>query len=589
MTTSEAVESFWIQLAESGLVPAPQVESLARQFASEQVNSDAVAARKLMQMGLLTRYQAERLLEGRSRGFFFDQYKLLDLLGVGGMGWVYRAAHTETGELFALKVLIDQFKNDHGMLARFDQEARAGLRFRHENIVRTFSCGSAGGLPYVIMEFVEGPSLLELLKLRERMRLPWDQACDIARQSALGLHVVHLAGFVHRDVKPQNLLIDHEGHVKLLDFGLAMFREGEGGDEFSMAMIFGHECVGTAAFTAPEQATDSLTADARSDVYSLGCTLYAMLTGDTPFPYSDVDEVLKAHQNKVPRNVCDIVPAIPKPVGEIVAKMLAKKPEDRYQSAKEVADALAVWGKRQPVEFDFAQILRERTKSAREKLAAMRQRRRSPSGAANSTANPATISSVTTTSASDLPEMGTNGRLQSASSIARRDPFGFENPPAIRVRRPAAAQSDQPVVDQDTPKSGMALLPLNGGEPIPLPNNRLVIGRGGACDMQIQDPSVSSRHCEIQYDGKQWTIVDLNSRNGVRVNGEMITKHVLKRGDTIIIGTSLRLRFGDINGEPIPHFQGKSTGSKWLAYVAISLIIGLAAAGVWFWLTNKPL
>jgi len=589
MTTSEAVESFWIQLAESGLVPAPQVESLARQFSNEEVTSDSEAARKLMQMGLLTRYQAERLLEGRSRGFFFDQYKLLDLLGVGGMGWVYRAAHTETGELFALKVLIDQFKNDHGMLARFDQEARAGLRFRHENIVRTYSCGSAGGLPYVIMEFVEGPSLLELLKLRERMRLPWEQACDIARQAALGLHVVHLAGFVHRDVKPQNVLIDHEGHVKLLDFGLAMFREGESGDEFSMAMIFGHECVGTAAFTAPEQATDSLSADARSDVYSLGCTLYAMLTGDTPFPYSDVDEVLKGHQTKVPRNVCEIVPSIPQPVGEIIAKMLAKKPEDRYATAKEVADALAVWGKCQPVEFDFARILKERTKSARDKLAAMRQRRRSPSGAANSTANPATISSVTTTSASDMPEMGMNNRLQS-SSVARRDPFGFENPPAIRVRpSKTTPQSDQPAVDNNTPKSGMALLPLNGGEPILLPTNRLVIGRGGACDMQIQDQSVSSRHCEIQYDGKQWTIVDLNSRNGVRVNGDMITKHVLKRGDTIIIGNSLRLRFGDINDKHLTQFKAPTSSSRWLTYTVITLIAALSAAVIWFWLTNKPL
>jgi serine/threonine-protein kinase len=259
----------------------------------------------------------------------------MDLLGVGGMGWVYRATRVEAtegqatdgkaSEIVALKVLLDQFKNDQGMLARFEQECRAGLKFQHENIVRTLACGSAGGLPYVVMEYVEGPSLLELLRNREGCRLPWEQACDIARQAAKGLHHMHLAGFVHRDIKPQNLLIDRNGDVKLIDFGLSMRREGELGDEFSMAMIFGHECVGTAAYSSPEQAIDSLKSDARSDVYSLGCTLFAMLTGDTPFPYKDTNDVLKAHQREFARNVCNIVPSIPKVVGEIVAKMLMKK------------------------------------------------------------------------------------------------------------------------------------------------------------------------------------------------------------------------------------------------------------------------
>ena len=186
----------------------------------------------------------------RARGFFFDQYKLLDLVGVGGMGWVYRSLNTETGQIVALKILLEQFKNDRGMIVRFEQEAQAGLTLQHENIVRTLGYGLAGGLPYVVMEYIEGPSLLELLRLRERSRLPWKQACDVIRQSAAGLHHVHQSGFVHRDIKPQNLLIDHHGIVKLLDFGLTMFRDGEKGDEFSMAMIFGHECVGTAAFDA---------------------------------------------------------------------------------------------------------------------------------------------------------------------------------------------------------------------------------------------------------------------------------------------------------------------------------------------------
>ena len=583
MAISQAVESFWMQLAESRLIPAQQVKVVARELAREGVASDALVAKKLVQRGLLTRYQADRLLEGRSRGFFFDQYKLLDVLGMGGMGWVYRAENTETGEIVALKILLDQLKNDHGMLARFEQEARAGLRFHHENIVRTYACGSAGGLPYVIMEFVEGPSLLELLRIRERCRLPWEQACEITRQAALGLHHVHLAGFVHRDVKPQNLLIDRHGHVKLLDFGLAMMRDGEEGDEFSMAMIFGHECVGTAAFTAPEQATDSLVADARSDIYSLGCTLYASLTGDTPFPYPSTNDVLKAHQTQVPRNVCDIVSTVPRAVGDIVAKMLAKQPQDRFSSAADVATELSVWAKSTAVEFDFARILAERNKSANEKLAEFHKRQRTPSNSASSTARPASISSVAIASSDELPALGPGGHSpSSASSVTRRGPFGFEHQPPILVRQQSDAGSREDLNSTSALKSGMVLLPLSGGAAIPLAKSRFAIGRAVDCDLQIQDASVSTRHCELRYDGYQWTIVDLKSRNGVRVNGELVQRQRLQSGDTIVIGSSLRLRFSDARGES--KAKGPSRFHRILiAFFALAFVAISLAAIFWLW------
>lgn len=572
MATSPTVESFWVQLSESGLIPERQVKQMSRTFAREGVDTDIAIARKLMQLGLLTRYQATRLLEGRSRGFFYDQYKLLDLLGVGGMGWVYRAQDTKSGKIFALKVLLDHLKNDHGMLARFDQEARAGLRFRHENIVRTFAEGFAGGLPYVIMEYVEGPTLLELLRLREHTRLPWEQACEIARQAALGLHHMHQAGFVHRDVKPQNLMIDHKGHVKLLDFGLTMLREGETGDEFSMAMIFGHECVGTAAFTAPEQATDSLKSEARSDVYSLGCTLYSTLIGDTPFPFDDASVVLNAHQTQIPKNVCDIVPSIPRPVGDIVAKMLEKKLDDRYATAREVADALAVWAKRSDVEFDFAKILADRSRSAREKMVELNQQSRGSSGAASSTARPATISSVASATSGDP---GTNKRgISSASSIARRNPFGFEHPPTTALRSVPDWMPQHDVENDAAAKSGMKLVPLNGADPIPLLKNRFVIGRAPECDLQIQDASVSSRHCELRFDDHQWTLIDLGSRNGIRLNGDIVKKRAVRAGDTIVIG-SLRLRLKDASDDlPKPPENVARKSRRWI--VATILVVAIA-------------
>ena len=544
MATSQAIESFWIQLAESRLVPAAQIKLVARELETAGVVSDAVAAKNLVQRGLITRYQADRLLEGRSRGFFFDDYKLLDLLGVGGMGWVYRAENTQTHEIFALKVLLDQLKHDRGLLARFEQEARAGQRFNQENIVRTFGCGAAGGLPYVIMEYVEGPSLLELLRLRDHSRLPWEQACDIARQAARGLHHVHLAGFVHRDMKPQNLLIDRKGLVKILDFGLSMLKDGEEGDEFSMAMIFGHECVGTAAYTAPEQALDSLTADARSDVYSLGCTLYASLTGDTPFPFTKTSEILKAHQTQVARNVSDIVPTIPRAVGNIVAKMLAKKPEDRFATAAEVVDALSVW-----------------------------------SQTTNSTARLTSTSSVASTASGSLPSLSIPS---SASSVARRGPFGFENQPAILVRQQINPDAPKDAQSTNVRKSPMALVPLAGGEPIPLLKDPFVIGRRVDCDLQVQDASVSSRHCELRFDGQHWTIVDLNSRNGIRVNGEPVQKQRLQTGDTVIIGPSLRLRFGNPQGESVARLSRRFRR----VMLAIMILVGIAilvGVGYWFW------
>lgn len=583
MVIPQAVASFWRQLDQSGLVPARKVRELARSLAAEGVASDAVVARKLVELGHLTRYQADRLLEGRSRGFFFDKYKLLDLFGIGGMGWVYRAEEAETGRIVALKVLLDHFKNDQGMVVRFEYEARASSKFNHENIVRTFGYGTAGGLPYVVMELVEGPSLLELLRVRERCRLPWQQACDVAKQAAVALHQVHLARFVHRDIKPQNLLIDHAGHVKLLDFGLSMLSEGEEGDEFSMAMIFGHECVGTAAYMAPEQATDSLKADARSDIYGLGCTLFAMLTGDTPFPLADAKETVKAHQSKIPRNVCDVVPSIPKAVGAIVARMLSKDPEARYASGEEVAKVLSEYAVRSPVEFDFDKILVDRNKAAREKLAELQRRQRKSADASSSTARPSAISSVATSTTGAMKRVGLDSHAPGvSSSIARRDPFGFEHPPAIVLRH--TNESKNRVEDESIRalESEMVLLPLNGESAIRLNKDQFLIGRGEDCDLQIQDASISTHHCELQFDGHYWTLVDLNSRNGVRVNGDTVKKHLLRAGDTLIIGASLRIRFTSLNGDTVGQ-SGHRIRFALFGLLALTFAALLTAAAFKFW------
>ena len=529
---------FWTQLRGSGLLPEGQSEIVARDLEKRGITNDSDAAKQLVRRGILTQYQVDRLLEGRSRGFFFDEYKVLDLLGAGGMGWVYRAANTTTNEVVALKVLLDRHKEDRGMLARFQQEARAGLVLHHPNIVRTRATSSAGGMLYMILDFVEGPSLLELLFRQQR--LPWGLACDFARQAALGLHHAHQAGWIHRDVKPQNLLVDRNGTVKLLDFGLAMMREGDGGDEFSIAMIFGHECIGTPAFMAPEQAKDSMTADARSDVYGLGCTLFAALTGDLVFPLKNPHDVVKAHQTQTPRTVRELVPEVPQGVSDIVSKMLEKNPNRRFQTAAEAAQALARWSKPGSVEFDFGEVLAERTKNALDKVAELHKSRPIPSGSASSTTRLSKLSSVAQ-SPRDVQTFGA-GKSPRLISESQGEAAGERGVTEV-INHQVVADGD--VAGIWLPKWGRVLVPVGGGAPIPLVRDHIVIGRSEECDLQIPGSSVSGRHCELSFDGTNWWVTDLQSRNGTRVNGKPILRRQIVDHDVIGVGNQARLRLED--------------------------------------------
>lgn len=324
--------------------------------------------KSLVTKGLLTRFQAEWLMDGRMDQFTIDQFKVLDILGTGGMGWVYVAEFQETSEKVALKVLTD--KQDKGILARFKLEARAGLKLNHSNIVRTYKIDQTDDLFYVVMELVEGISVQELLDLRKSIL--WQQACDIVVQAARGLQHAHEAGLVHRDVKPSNLLIQQDGTVKILDFGLARLDDDE--DEFSLAMITGQDCMGTADYMAPEQTIDSYNVDARADIYSLGCTAYFALTGRVPFPVEATAEKLKSHRTKTPQSVRVHNPKIPQQVAEIVAKMMSKEPGQRYESAEEVARLMKPFALRQPTPFNFRSLLATRMVEARHRIAALQRR-----------------------------------------------------------------------------------------------------------------------------------------------------------------------------------------------------------------------
>lgn len=353
---AEQLSSLEYAAEERGVVP----------FSTEFVKS-------LVNSGQLTRFQAEWLMEGTVGEFCIDQFKILNILGTGGMGWLYVAEFVETGENVALKVLTGY--QDSGILARFQIEARAGLMLNHPNIVRTYKMAQSDDVHYVVMELVEGISAHEMVDLRKKIL--WQQACDIALQAANGLQHAHEAGLVHRDVKPANLLIEQDGHVKILDFGLALLDNDD--DEFSLAMITGQDCMGTADYMAPEQSLDSYNVDARADIYSLGCTLYFLLTSQVPFPEKSTSEKLKAQRTKPARSVRVFSPSVPQEIADIVKKMMAKQPGQRFESAAEVAAALAPFSLRSAAAFDFQTLLRTRMVEARQRIAVMQKRQASGS------------------------------------------------------------------------------------------------------------------------------------------------------------------------------------------------------------------
>lgn len=279
------------------------------------------------------------------------RYRVAELLGRGGMGAVYRADHMLMDRPVALKVVSSElFENDEA-LARFRHEVRAAARLNHPNIVAAYDADQAGSLTFLVMEYVEGHSLAEILKSRGRMSVT--QACQYARQVALGLQHAHDKGMVHRDIKPHNLMLTPSGEVKVLDFGLARFvceqtlePDPHSTDPDSATMSKSASLtqtgvvMGTVDYMAPEQARNSRQADIRADIYSLGCTLYHFLTGRVPFVGGDVTSKLTRLLREEPESITRLRPDVPKPLAAVVARMMAKKPENRYQTPAEVVAAL---------------------------------------------------------------------------------------------------------------------------------------------------------------------------------------------------------------------------------------------------------
>ena len=300
-------------------------------------DSERMASR-LIEAKLLTRWQCDNLLQGKYKAFKLGQYKLMGLLGSGGMSSVYLAEHTMMHCLRAIKVLPEKRVEDSSYLDRFRREAIAAGRLNHPNIVQTLDIGQEGKWHFIVMEYVEGRDLQSLVK--EQGALDYDLAANYIQQAAEGLHYAHQAHLIHRDVKPANLLVDPRGVVKLLDLGLARFTDDT---KASLTVDHDENVLGTADYLAPEQASDSHSADHRADIYSLGCTLYFLLTGHPPFPTGTLPQRIYMHQAKAPASVYEDRADAPQPLVDICTKMMQKSPDARYQTAREVAVALAGW------------------------------------------------------------------------------------------------------------------------------------------------------------------------------------------------------------------------------------------------------
>jgi serine/threonine protein kinase len=296
-------------------------------------------AKAMIAADLITGFQAEQLLQGKSRGFDIGRYRVLKRLGGGSTGTVFLCEHVVMNHRVALKVLSREWM-DHEptALARFRREARSASALQHPNIVKTIDLDQDGDRHYLVMEYVEGVALDVLLK--HKKQLPVRETVGFIVQALQGLQHIHECGMIHRDLKPGNLLLDHSGMVKILDLGLARFTDHRAEN---LTVQQGSLIMGTVDFMSPEQASAIGPIDIRSDIYSLGATLYLLLTGQTVVPEGSPTSKILAIQFHPPKPIPTIRPEVDKKLDAIIGRMLAKNPALRPQTPKEAIQALNDW------------------------------------------------------------------------------------------------------------------------------------------------------------------------------------------------------------------------------------------------------
>ncbi|MBY0521857.1 MAG: protein kinase [Gemmataceae bacterium] len=318
------------------LLTAPQLQEVRGRLQARFPDSRALA-KVLMEREWLTAYQINQLLGGNGAKLVLGPYVLLERLGEGGMGQVFKARHRVMDRIVALKIIRKDYLNNSQAIARFQREIKAAAQLAHPNIVAAHDAGQVDDTWLFAMEYVEGTDLAQ--RVRKDGPLPVAQACDYMHQTAQALQHAYEKGMVHRDIKPANLLVSREGVVKVLDMGLARLHASERDEEVGGVTAAG-AVMGTPDYIAPEQARNSHTADIRSDLYSLGCSFYFLLTGKVPFAGSTLTEKLIKHQMDEPAAVEQVRPEVSPALAAVVRKLMAKQPADRFQTPAELVDAL---------------------------------------------------------------------------------------------------------------------------------------------------------------------------------------------------------------------------------------------------------
>jgi predicted Ser/Thr protein kinase len=435
-----------------------------------------------------------RVIKGR--------YKLIDELGQGSFATVYIARDTKNNRIYAVKVMHIEFSDDGELLARFQREAHILLHLSDPHIVRIFDYGDENDINYIVMDYIDGQNL----KYHTLTHGPMEavRALDYAHQIAEGLDAAFKQGVVHRDIKPQNIVINSKDVVKITDFGLARSRE-------TVTLTQSNVFMGTAYYIPPEQAESGRLADIRSDLYSVATVLFEMLTGHPPFEgETAVDIVVKHMNDKVP-SICRIRPELPPEMDRFMQKAMAKSPEDRYSTPREFIAAIE-----QLQQSIQAKQSERQGLVAKNPVAEVGYEPKREPGARG--AKPA----------------GANGMQQPGPQKAKADGgvgIGIEKAPTA-------------------PQKQARLHVLASNQTIPLTGELMVVGRqdpvlGIFPEINLPDKTVGRRHAYVRNQQGQYTVEDLNALNRTRLNGVILTPHeerTLKDGDILRFG-SVEVRF----------------------------------------------
>jgi serine/threonine protein kinase len=349
-----SVEILCNRLTRSRLLKAQHIRSIYQQWRRLVPRGSAGDVERfvkwLVSSHWLTAYQTQQLILGQSDHFFLNHYRLLDLIGKGRMAGIFKAAHV-SGHIVAIKIMPHAKARDTTLMARFRREAKMAVRLKNENIVRSFHLGVSGTRHYLVMEYLEGETLEDILKRRKKM--PYTEAARLIHQALLGLQHIHEEGMVHRDMKPGNLMLTPlrppgapdntlQATVKIMDIGLGriLFDENMTADMEENRLTVEGTMLGTLDYMAPEQAKDAHNVDVRADVYSLGAVFYHILCGQPPF--ADTNPVMQMIRlaTEEPRPIRELEPSVPDGLQTVLHTMLAKDPKKRYATPAKAAHAV---------------------------------------------------------------------------------------------------------------------------------------------------------------------------------------------------------------------------------------------------------